>query len=411
MECQGDETQLDRELGRAFPGHWRVVSVLPGAVAGGIVVWIAADLMPQMDIRVKEIAPGRVLCVEARAREVDTCLRLHVVHNFGLSQPQLRHWAGVADEAMRQVHRRPRAVMMMLLGDWNYLEGDDKKARVGGNAVAAAGLRPGERVCQSVLARCTEAFQPRPTHFDAASLGASRPDRAYIGGPWAHVVGTPASWCEAHVSDHSPLRVTVGRPQRRRVGCAPIPVHAVRSSHFGRRLALLETAACLDDVAAPLERLELHKQLLGEAGRGACKDLEDDVATGADQEMHEDALALGAFWAGDLLLWRRIVARAPRLAAHFVVRNGELCARDTERYAEQYRARRVASIERAASARGGSEGGGSGRGHSGAMRRRAALWAPRRSRVVLAGIRVEGDGDEGVEVFRGVAMAPALRAA
>lgn len=70
-----------------------------------------------------------------------------------------------------------------------------------------------------------------PTHFDAFSFGASRIDRAYIGGTaWLHtkvlaraqLIGTPSGVHGAGVSDPVPLRVTVGRPQRRRGGCAPI---------------------------------------------------------------------------------------------------------------------------------------------------------------------------------------------
>lgn len=51
-------------------------------------------------------------------------------------------------------------------------------------------------MCQSVLARCTDAFQGQPTHSDEASFGASRLDRAYVGGP---------AWLRARVVGRSPV--------------------------------------------------------------------------------------------------------------------------------------------------------------------------------------------------------------
>lgn len=53
-----------------------------------------------------------------------------------------------------------------------------------------------------MLSRCAEAFQAQPTHFDGASLGASRLDRAYVAGSTrvqkkvvaqAQVLGVPSS--------------------------------------------------------------------------------------------------------------------------------------------------------------------------------------------------------------------------
>lgn len=59
---------------------------------------------------------------------------------------------------------------------------------------------------------------------------------------------------------------------------------------------------------------------------GCSNDLDSVAAT---LELCDNGrLAFGAFWSGDLLIWRRLAVREPRLAAHLFPSGSQKCIGD-----------------------------------------------------------------------------------
>ena len=127
--------------------------------------------------------------------------RVHILnlHNYGLTGGQVSCIGSELDKQIRDSSTRPNEECGIILGDFNFLSGDDRVFKVGsslsGASTTSTSASSGShRTAWMIFLSWTELVQPFPTHLDSKGNSLSRLDRAFFSCPSSLILKLHIGW-------------------------------------------------------------------------------------------------------------------------------------------------------------------------------------------------------------------------
>jgi len=313
QETHGTEESAQRFLERQDKTHFSYASVHSSPNAGGVISMVKKSILP-MGARptFKVLVPGRVLSTVITIG--NTFIANLNVHNFGLTQEEHRLISDYVAGLKRQQSDDPSGKSFVVInGDFNFLAPGERAFHIDDNSPPDFDSRPPPystelRRWLPVLENMTEAFQPEPTRLGLSAireagadadadphhgLVATRLDRMYVSIPPWRMMLLKAQAKTTHnlvqlkrsgISDHCPVKLTIGSRQALPKDQLPIPSWVAKHPKFAEHLAALQEATDLESMQ-PFERLAAHKRLIRQASDITLKDLLSKPADTLDQKI------------------------------------------------------------------------------------------------------------------------------
>ena len=139
QEVHGNRADIFNSFTRWLPG-WMIVQSaccdshgVDTPASGGVVTAICPELCKLCTVEDRVIVPGRCLWITLCCNSFGLRKRVHVLnlHNYGFSGDQVTAVGAVLDDIVQGSASRPKEEFGVLIGDFNFMAGDDRVFQVG----------------------------------------------------------------------------------------------------------------------------------------------------------------------------------------------------------------------------------------------------------------------------------------